>query len=127
MPLKTKREAPYYERSSNVLITIREYAAILNQYGTSEPETPTVLYDTIGIEVGAYTRLSTGIYNLYFPDVPNSSYATISNSAIDSTEIKSIYIFRVSDDDYMIRTYNNGSLSDDVLLNSTIYIKQFIQ
>lgn len=123
MPLDLTNQPPYYTIDGPGL-NFKEYFAFIDQVGTMDPA-QTKRIDQIGIEDSYFTRLSAGIYNLYCPGVPFNSLFIIGNSEITTTEINQNYIIYNGIENLMIRTYENGTLSDGVLSTTPLYIKKY--
>ncbi len=94
----------------------------ISQAGTNDP-TLTIVRDNAGAgENLVATYLSTGTYNINSPDSifqTSNFWGFVSNqSSIDSDSIV-IQTFVVDSDNLKIFTYKGGSLTDDILLNTS--------
>lgn len=103
-----------------------EYFAVLNQSGDTEPPTPTVGVNTLGITpemfdyvgMGAYKITKTGAFPLA------KTFYSINGFPSDQLNYQAA-ITRVSDNDLYIYVYEDGSGTDGRLVNTVLSIKVY--
>lgn len=104
----------------------KEYVAILSQTGTNAP-TATVIYNSLGgtltlgyNSVGLYTATLTGAF-------PSGSVQTFCNfaSGFPSNPERYMTIYRYSNDEIRIKTWDTGTLTNAMLNGACVYIRVY--